>query len=306
MLLHPRRRRASTRRLVVIAGVAGGGLATLVALFALRFDGSQEGPRPFHGDEKPLAGATFPTLSSSSVVIPNDTQGASVDSRAKTLLDGMSLEQLLAFRTERVARFAQLGLFPTPYAPLAGHAQRIYASITPGAKWLGPTAYYVANPYVLVVFTCANHVTPLNLLCPDVAIRYSDRLIQERHVGEAARCWLRVVHEPPYADRPGHVRVIMLNAFDAGFRYAHVDRSRSSNVEPSDDRANILNSAFTQSSFFHVGRYQANNLSPEDPHGWIRLAHSSAPTTIHVKLWHNQPPSTATEADVTYEAVVAP
>jgi hypothetical protein len=159
---------------------------------------------------------------------------------------------------------------------------------------------------VLVVFTCANHVTPLNLLCPDVAVRYSDRHIEERHEGESARCWLRFVHEPPYADRPGQLRVVMVNAYDAGFLYAHVDRARCANVASNDDVANVVNGLFSQSSFFHVGRYRANNLSPEDPRGWIRLSRADAPTTIHVKLWRDRPASVAAEPDLTYEAVIAP
>jgi hypothetical protein len=301
----PRRWRPSVRRIVILAaaGVAGGSLAALVAL---RLTPPEEGPRPFRRESRLATVSSVATPFASSAEIPNDTEGASVDTLAETPLDGKSLEQILAFRSERVARLARLGLFPNPYDPLQGHGQRIYASIAPGAKWLGPAPYYLANPYVLVVFTCANHVTPLNLLCPGVAIRYSDRRIEERREGESARCWLRFVHEPPYADRPGHVRIVMVNAYDAGFRYAHVDRSHSSNLEPSGDPANIVNGLFSQSSFFHLGRYQANNLSPEDPRGWLRLTAADARTTIRMKLWRDRPQSTADTADFTYEATIAP
>ena len=239
-------------------------------------------------------------LFSGTETIAQDLEGCSVDTQATTALDGMSLAAIVEYRRERVARHARLNVFPETYDPLAPGSARIWRQITPSKKWLGPTPYYVANPYVPIVATCANHVTPLNLCCPDVSITYSDRRIRELRHGESARCWLRYVHERPYADQPGSVRLVMVNAFDAGFPFAHLDRARSENVLPEASPANVTNGLFSQSSFFHVGRYAANNISPEDRKGWVRLSRPDARTLLTVKLWRRQPPSPKDDSDLEY------
>jgi hypothetical protein len=238
--------------------------------------------------------------------IEPDRESATVDSNGRTALDGLGLDEIVAFRMRRVRDREQLGIFPASYHPLEGDSRRIYQQISPGTRWLGPTAYYVANPYVLIVLVSANHVTPLDLACPGAEIAYSHRRIDEVHAGPPAACWFDRVFDPPYADNPGAVRLVMVNAFDAGLRHAHVDRERSANLQPDRDPANVLNGLFSQSSFFHVGRYGANNISPEDRNGWVRLARRGAPTRIHVKLWRDPPPSAAAPADMVYEVEVRP
>ena len=89
----------------------------------------------------------------------------------------------------------------------------------------------------------------------------------------------------------------MVNAFDAGFPFAHLDRARSENVLPEASPANVTNGLFSQSSFFHVGRYAANNISPEDRKGWVRLSRPDARTLLTVKLWRRQPPSPKDDSD---------
>jgi hypothetical protein len=257
------------------------------------------------GASRETTGSSGPTPFAGDAAIPNDTRGSSVDPQAATVLDGMSMKEILAFREERVAALSKLGLFPLPYAPLSGPARAIYSRITAGQRWLGPTSYYVVNPYVLVVLACANHVTPLNLLCPDVDIHYSNRRIEERRQGTSASCWLRTVHDPE-RHRPGRVRIVMVNAYDAGYHYAHVDLGLSLNVAPSTDAANIVNGLFRQSSFFHVGRYRVNNISPADRLGWVLIASPEAATRIHVKLWRDRPPSPEAAPDLTYVASVDP
>jgi hypothetical protein len=218
----------------------------------------------------------------------------------------MTLEEIARFRRQRVAAQAALGIFPADYDPLRGLSARIWTPITSGERWLGPTPYYVANPYVLIVLVGANHVTALNLACPDVTISYAPGRIDERRDGKSARCWLSMVHDPPYAEHPGAVRIVMVNAFDAGLRFAHVDRALSANLHPEPDRANVVNGLFSQSSFFHVGRKAKNNISPEDPRGWVRLVDPHALTRIHVKLWRDVPPALGGPPDFVYEATIAP
>lgn len=241
-----------------------------------------------------------------SLTFHHDVSGATVDTQGRTALDGLDLKDLASFRQARVRDHEDLALFPRPYDPLHGPSRRIYASITPGTKWLGPTPYYVSNPYVLIVMACANHVTPLNLFCPDVSFRYTHRRIEELHDGPSARCWLDRVFDPPYADNPGLARVVMVNAYDAGLHYAHVDLGQSENVATDSSPDNLVNALFDQPSLFHVGKYAANNISPQDRRGWIRLQDRGATTRVHVKLWTRRPSSPASPADMVYVVSVRP
>jgi hypothetical protein len=241
---------------------------------------------------------------SAPVAIVQDVQSATTAIEGPTPLDGLSLEQIVAFRRQKVADQAGLAIFPADYDPLRGSSSRIWTPITPRARWLGPTPYYVANPYVLVVFVNANHVTPLNLVCPEVAITSVPGRVEERRQGASARCWLDFINAS--ADQPGVVRAVILNAFDAGFRFAHLDRRLSANVRADPGRPNLVNGLFSQSSFFHFGHLGKNNISPEDPRGWIRLEDPRALTRLHVKLWRQVPASIEDPADQVYEATIAP
>jgi len=238
--------------------------------------------------------------------LAEDRASSSADPQGPTALDGLSLEELVAYRRARVGETAELGLFPRDYDPLSGPSRRIYAGITPGRRWLGPTAYYVANPAQLIVMTCADHVTPLALACPGTRLTYSYRRIEEVHEGEAARCWLGVAFDGTSTKPPGTLRVIMVNAFDAGFHYAHVDPQLSANLQSEQAPDGIVGGLFSQPSLFHVGKYGVNNISPRDPRGWIRLAQPDAVTRIHIKLWRARPSSPAARAEMTWEVRVDP
>jgi hypothetical protein len=235
-----------------------------------------------------------------------DVASASLELDGPTALDGLSLPQIAEYRMAKVREHQDLGIFPGHYHPLRGESLFIYRPITPSGKWLGPTPYYVANPYVLIVATCPAHVTPLDMLCPGAEISYSNGRIDERRAGVAARCWLDRVFDSSYSNPPGSVRLVMVNAYDAGLRYAHVDRSRSANVLPNPSATNVVTGLYSQPSFYHLGRLGANNISPEDANGWLRLSRREAPSRIHVKLWRNKPALTVQPADVVYEIKILP
>lgn len=239
-------------------------------------------------------------------ILEQDVTSSSIDTNAKTALDGLDLDQIVEFRLRRVRELGDLGIFPASYHPLQGPSWRIYQPITPKARWLGPTPYYLANPHVLIVVTSANHMTPLNLLCPDVSLRLDGAVIEERHTGAAAQCWFRWLYEGSYAEHPGVARLVMVNAYDAGLRYAHVDRERSVNVRDEGAPDNVVRGFFSQSSVFQFGKYQANNISPEDPRGWVRLERQSVGTRIYVKLWREAPVDAAQKPDFVYDVVVEP
>lgn len=235
-----------------------------------------------------------------------DVASAALATGGPTALDGLTRQQIADFRRAKVREHADLGVFPADYDPLVGPGRRIYERLAPGVRWLGPAAYYLANPYLLVVPTCANHVTPLGLFCPDFEVAYDAGRIEETYAGAAARCWLDRVHDPPYADHPGQLRLIMVNAYDAGFRHAHVDLRASENVAAGEGPGNIARAFFSQSSFYHVGRYGANNISPEDRDGWVRLESRTTRTVLTVKLWSERPASVGVPAPLTYRVIVDP
>ena len=235
-----------------------------------------------------------------------DTTSCSLSHEGPTALDGMGIDEIAAFRRNKVEEYAFLGIFPADYDPLHGPGARIWKSISPGANWLGPSVYYVANPYLPIVLTCANHVTPLALFCPQGEVVYEGGRIVESHRGEDARCWSARVWDPAYADHPGQVRAVMVNAYDAGFPFAHVDISASQNIARDDSSDHITRGLHSQSSFFHLGRYTVNNISPEDHRAWLRLLERGAATRVVIRLWRQIPPSPAQEADLTYELDVGP
>jgi len=236
------------------------------------------------------------------VGLPQDLS-ANLD-EGRTALDGMTRDEIAQYRIAKVRRFAQLGFFHPGYHPLARPHSKIYGPITSRERWLPVTPYYIANPYLPIVMAAAGHVTPLNMICQGAEITYHDGTITEAHQGSDAGCWLDALYRFP--DHPGTIGVVMVNAWDAGFYYVHLDRARSENIQPSGDPANVVNGLFSQSSFFHVGRYGKNNISPEDRNGWIVLKDRNSRTRIRFKLWRKPPRSVEQAADLVYEAAVLP
>ena len=223
------------------------------------------------------------------VPIKHDIKTPNVDSRGSTGLDGMTWDEIAAFRLEKIKTYKQLNFYHPQYHPFKFNHQRIYRLITPGEKWLGPTPYYVANPYLLIVLTCANHVTPLNLYCPDVSTVYDNGTIIETRTGRSAVCWFGYVFNS--RDYPGKVWPIMVNAWDAGFFYIHVDISKSLNIKGSDNPNHITNKFHTRLYIYHVGKYKKNNISPTVRNAWLTLKKKDTETKIHIKLWRTPPRS---------------
>jgi|GEM_PF-968593 len=218
------------------------------------------------------------------------------DLREATGLDGMGKEEIAAFRLQKISIYQQLGIYEPNYHPFKEYHLHIYRSITPGQAWLGPTPYYIANPYQLVVLTCANHVTPLNLYCPDVRITYSNGVFETIHQRQAAICWFIVVYRSP--DFPGQVWPITVNAWDAGFFYAFVDLSRSENVKENNNPGHITNRPLSGRYIYHVGKYGKNNLSPAIRNAWLTLNSRDTRTVIYIRLWRNKPGDTSRAPDL--------
>jgi len=222
----------------------------------------------------------------------------------KANLDGMSHEEIASFRIKKVKEYEILNFYHPEYDPFKPPHNRIYGMITPYKDWLTPVPYYIANPYLLIILTCANHVTPLNWYCPEVQIKYSSRKIEEIRKGESAICWFEKVFTSP--DYPGQIRAVMVNAFDAGFYYSTLDISRSFNIEESIDPENIANTVHTGNAFYHVGKYRVNNLSPENRKEWIKIKERDKDTKLYFKLWRKKPESKDSPPDIVFEFKILP
>jgi hypothetical protein len=224
--------------------------------------------------------------------------------RGATGLDFMQKEEISTFRLQRISIYKQLKIYDDNYHPFKEYHQYIYKSITPGEAWLGPTPYYIANPYQLVVLTCANHVTPLNLYCPDVAITYSNGVFETVHRGKSALCWFHMVYASD--DYPGQVWPVTVNAWDAGFFYAFVDLSQSKNIKENNNPRHITNNPLTRQYFYHVGKYKKNNISPTIKDAWLTLNNRDTETVVYIKLWRNHPTDGSEAPDLVWVFKILP
>ncbi|MCP5046256.1 MAG: hypothetical protein GY940_03735 [bacterium] len=232
------------------------------------------------------------------VVIEQDLGPTSVNNGTATALDGMDHDEIAEYRFERVSRYKELGLFPAQYHPFKRYNNLLWGSAVPGEKWTGPTVYYIANPYVIIGMAPAVWAVALNHFCPDVSIVYENGVFEEVHKGDSARCWFDKIYQSN--DYPGKFRPKMVNAWDAGFFYIYVDRSKSLNIKRSFKNDNITNGVSTALSYFHYGGYNANSLSPMIPNHWLTLQERYVNTRIYVKLWRNKPNSHDDPADLVY------
>jgi hypothetical protein len=223
-----------------------------------------------------------------------------------TALDGMSLQEIADFRIGKVNEYSILNIFPPDYNPLKLPHSKIYNSITSGADWLHPAQFYISNPYLLIVVTCANHVTPLALGFYHKEVRYSNLAIEEIYEGEDARKWFRQLYS--YEDYPGVIRIWTVNACDACLFYTNVDKRRTVNIDFSwnNSPGNITNTIYNLSEFFHTGRYGKNNLSPANANGRIKLLNRDSYTCIYIKLWRKRPQNINQKEDFAYIIKIIP
>jgi len=240
-----------------------------------------------------------------SVTIERDMQAVSLSGYGPTALDGMDRKQFAAFRLQKIEKYRQLGFFHPGYSPFAAPHKKIFSPITPGADWLYSVPYYIANPYLLVILVSPEHVTPIDMHVDAVNIQYRNGVLSETIPGASARQWFAVVYSSRYA-HAGMVRLIMVNAWDAGFRYIHLDPALSSNIETSEHLNNVTRSWHSQRCVFHLGRYKKNNLSPEDRRGWVKLRARDVSTIFHIKLWRAQPAAVSDPADLLFIITIDP
>lgn len=221
-----------------------------------------------------------------------------------TVLDNMDLEQIGAYRKEKVQKYAQLGFFHPGYDPLKSPHAKIYGQITPKTAWVTVVPYYITNPYILLSLTHDGKVAPFTAFLDQVDIVYSSGKITETHTGLNGSIWREFLASD--TEKQGIVNLIMVNAWDAGFYYAHLVERLSENVESASAADNIGNTVISQSSFFHVGQHHKNNLSPYDARCRITLKDINSSTRLVFYLWRKKPQSVTAPPDLVYEMSFVP
>ena len=233
------------------------------------------------------------------VWLEHDVFTSGYERTSPNALDRADEDSIASFRINKVKKYSQLKIFPEKYHPFESYHKKIYGKITPGTDWVSSVVYYIANPYLLVVFSNAGCVNPVNLECSYFDLFYEDGVIKEIHKGPGASEWFENVFDRRL-DHPGEIWAVMVNAVDAGFSYGYVDVNKSKNVRKSSKSANITNNVHSPRYFYHVGKYHRNNLSPNDRDAWVTLKKKNVDTEIYVKLWIKEPGSFSQEPDIVY------
>lgn len=259
-------------------------------------------PAPPEQDDPNLTHTYIPY--DGTVVIEHDRSFMDPDrhdfDNSPTQLDTMDLEQIAAFRKEKVQQYAELNFFHEGYDPLKPPHNKIYGRITPRVGWVTVVPYYIANPYILLSVTHANYVAPFTAFLDDVDIVYANGKLTETHIGLNGALW------PAFLEsKQGALAVTMVNAWDAGFYYIHLVEGLSENIVPATAPDNVGRALYSQSSLYHVGPGK-NNISPYDAKACFTLQNNGSPTKLVFYLWRKKPPSVGATPDLIYEMIFKP
>ena len=221
-------------------------------------------------------------------------------------LPAMSREEIFVLRKSKVDKYPQLKIYPEDYDPSGGSSSRIYGSIQETVPWTKSASFFLSNPYLLIVLTYAGYVNPVDMHMQGVTIEYNSGRILQANRGLAARRWFRGLYK--YQDSNGVVRVNMVNAYDAGFKYAFLDLSRSVNIESvrGNGKRNISHDIYSNPGFYHSAGKGKNNLSPADPEGWLGIRKKDVHTKLFIKLWRDEPESPFSAEDLGYLIIIDP
>jgi hypothetical protein len=213
------------------------------------------------------------------------------------------ISAIYSLRKARVEENKVLGIFPENYTPSAS----IYRHIDERADWVKDTQFFVNNPYLLVVISGSHYVNAFLPYCHLNSVEYSHGKITEAYPGPTALNWFFFAFDY-YPDVKGIIRLWFVNAYDAGFKYAYIDSSKSLNIDMAYPQAkdSLLTSVYSGNEFFHVGHLKKNNISPYDIRATVRLKEKNAKTAIYVKLWKNRPSDKSAKEDFAYLMKIEP
>jgi len=212
-------------------------------------------------------------------------------------LNGLSREEIFALRKSEVAKHMDLGIFPRNYAP----NQRLFGQVEPRTGWVKDVQFIVGNPYLLVLNSSHPYVNVLTPYCGVDKVTFAEGKIIETYRGQVARKWFFYIYDY-YKKNNGIIRLWLCNAYDAGFRYAHIDAARSVNLNLtwSNSPDSLVGGVYSGNEYFHVGHLGKNNISPYDEKATIQLQRRDVDTAVCIKLWKDKPPSPDLREDLAY------
>jgi len=214
-----------------------------------------------------------------------------------TSLHKESKDAIFSLRKGKVSDHGKLGIFPEKYTP----ALSIYGRVDEKADWVRDTQFFVSNPYLLAVITSGNKVNAFLPYCKVDSVEYSHGKITETYRGQSAEKWFYFTFDY-YGEFQGIIRLWFVNAYDAGFKYACIDSSKSINIDmnyPSSENS-FLKSIYSGHEFYHVGHLRKNNISTYDVRATMKLREKNARTAIYVKLWKSCPMAINVKEDFAY------
>ena len=214
-----------------------------------------------------------------------------------TPLHKESKDAIFSLRKGKVSDHGKLGIFPEKYMP----APSIYGRVDEKADWVRDTQFFVSNPYLLAVITSGNKVNAFLPYCKVDSVEYSYGKITETYRGQSAEKWFYFTFDY-YGEFQGIIRLWFVNAYDAGFKYACIDSSKSINIDmnyPSSENS-FLKSIYSGHEFYHVGHLRKNNISTYDVRATMKLREKNARTAIYVKLWKSCPMAINVKEDFAY------
>jgi hypothetical protein len=221
----------------------------------------------------------------------------SIAVNAAASIDGLPKQQIFALRKSEVQKHKELGIFPKNYEP----TWRVFGRVLDRGGWVKDVRFFVNNPYLLVLNSSHPYVNVLTPYCNVTTVTYFDRKINESYRGETAKKWFYYIYDY-YKQNNEIIRLWFANAYDAGFRFAHIDKDRSLNVDlkRKNSQDSVMNGVYSGNEFFHVGHLAKNNISPFDERATLRLVTRDTKTVIYIKLWKNKPASRDATEDFAY------
>ncbi|MDD5131380.1 MAG: hypothetical protein PHH44_01840 [bacterium] len=230
----------------------------------------------------------------------------SITIQPSTSLGKFTADEFAQFRISKIKQYPQLNIFPSDYDPFAYPHKLIYKDIVFGTVWRNAAEGYISNPYLLIILSAASYTEPLEKTCQLTEVKYKNRSIEENYTGYQAAQFFQIFD--PARDFPGAVRIWMVNAKDAGLRYATVDKAKCENIDFTwhNTPDNIANSVYSLHAYYHVGRYQENNISPNCQRATLKIREKDKYTCIYVKLWVNEPKNQEEKEDFAYIIKVIP
>lgn len=227
----------------------------------------------------------------------NPQRDVSILVNALPSLDGLPKEKVLALRKAEVEKYGELSLFPKNYIP----SSSVFGQVQDRGGWVKDVQFFINNPYLLVLNSSHPFVNVLTPYCNLRSVTYSAGKITEAYRGGTAKQWFSYIYDH-YSQNNNIIRLWFANAYDAGFRFAHIDPKKSLNVDTkwNNSPGSIVSDIYAGSEFFHVGHLAKNNLSPRDEKATIKLVRRDTKTVIYIKLWKNRPASLDIAEDFAY------